>query len=84
MTRSTAWGGSAAEKYRPVGASPAPVTGFTCPICQSPATWRRYDGGVCPETGYHDAGERVDCPECGAMDAGEVDLAMRWCWRGKA
>jgi len=30
-----------------------------------------YDFGRCPETGYHDAGERYECYECGSY--GDAD-----------
>jgi hypothetical protein len=32
---------------------------------------REYDFGVCPQTGYRDAGERFRCLACGA--AGDAD-----------
>ena len=41
-----------------------------CPECGShQVTIHEFDFGVCPQTGYHDAGERFHCRECGA--AGE-------------
>jgi rubredoxin len=48
-----------------------------CPECLSSAVAiHEYDFGVCPQTGYHDAGERFRCRECGSQgDA--ADLADR-------
>ena len=45
-----------------------------CPECGSEqVTVSRYDFGVCPQTGYHDAGERFHCQACGATgDAGDL------------
>ena len=38
-----------------------------CPECLSEEiTVHQYDFGTCPETGYHDAGERFRCGACGA------------------
>ena len=38
-----------------------------CPACLSDeAIVHEYDFGICPETGYHDAGERFRCRVCGA------------------
>jgi hypothetical protein len=43
-----------------------------CPECVSTqVTIREFDFGVCPQTGYHDAGERFHCQACGA--AGDAD-----------
>ena len=45
-----------------------------CPECGSDnVRVVPYDFGRCPETGYHDAGERYQCLECGATgDADEL------------
>ena len=45
-----------------------------CPECDSEnVVVERYDFGTCPQTGYHDAGERFRCLQCGATgDAGEI------------
>ncbi len=38
-----------------------------CPECGSEqVVINEYDFGICPQTGYHDAGERYQCFECGA------------------
>jgi hypothetical protein len=38
-----------------------------CPECGSDiVSVVEYDFGRCPETGYHDAGERDECHDCGA------------------
>lgn len=43
-----------------------------CPECGSDdVRIEEYDFGRCPETGYHDAGERYRCLACGAT--GEAD-----------
>lgn len=43
-----------------------------CPQCGSDnVSIREYDFGRCPETGYHDAGNRFTCRACGAE--GDVD-----------
>jgi len=47
-----------------------------CPECLSDnvETWE-YDYGVCPQTGYHDTGERFKCHDCGATgDADDLVL----------
>lgn len=45
-----------------------------CPQCLSEEiTVTEYDFGVCPETGYHNAGERFRCGACGAQ-GGADDL----------
>ena len=43
-----------------------------CPLCGGTnfTTWE-YDFGRCPETGYHDAGERYRCFDC--RSEGDVD-----------
>ena len=43
-----------------------------CPHCGSDnvEVWP-YDFGICPKTGYHDAGERFECRDCGAT--GDAD-----------
>ena len=47
-----------------------------CPECGSNhVVINQYDHGVCPETGYHDAGERFRCLHCGAM--GDVSDVMQ-------
>ncbi len=48
-----------------------------CPDCLSDnvETWE-YDYGVCPQTGYHDAGERFKCHDCGATGDAD-DLVLR-------
>lgn len=47
-----------------------------CPECGSDnVRVEEYDFGKCPETGYHDAGERYYCLACGATgDADELVL----------
>ena len=46
-----------------------------CPECGSDAvSVHEYDFGICPQTGYHDAGERFECHDCGAEGDGD-DLA---------
>ena len=43
-----------------------------CPECGSvEVAIEDYDFGVCPQTGYHDAGERFRCRACGAT--GDAD-----------
>ena len=43
-----------------------------CPECLGEhVEVREFDFGVCPETGYHDAGERFHCLDCGAT--GDAD-----------
>jgi rubredoxin len=43
-----------------------------CPECLSgEVTVQEYDFGTCPQTGYHDAGERFRCRACGAT--GDAD-----------
>ena len=38
-----------------------------CPECTSEnVVVEPYDFGTCPQTGYHDAGERFRCLHCGA------------------
>ena len=46
-----------------------------CPECGSDnVSVVEYDFGRCPETGYHDAGERYECHDCGAYgDADELE-----------
>lgn len=47
-----------------------------CPECGSNnVVVNQYDHGVCPETGYHDAGERFRCLQCGAT--GDVSDVMQ-------
>ena len=42
-----------------------------CPVCGSDdLRIEEYDFGKCPETGYHDAGERYCCLNCG--DSGDA------------
>ena len=45
-----------------------------CPVCNSESVVvEPYDFGTCPQTGYHDAGERYECLECGSHgDADEL------------
>lgn len=46
-----------------------------CPECGSTEiTVEDFDFGVCPETGYHNAGERFRCRACGAT--GNADDLM--------
>jgi rubredoxin len=47
-----------------------------CPECGSDdVRVVHYDFGRCPETGYHDAGDRYSCGECGAYgDASELKI----------
>lgn len=49
---------------------------MVCPNCGSDAiSFDAYDFGICPETGYHDAGERYF--RCDCEDSGDVcDLVM--------
>ena len=49
---------------------------FMCPECGSNCVAiERYDDGVCPETGYRDAGERFTCRHCGATgDASDLEM----------
>lgn len=43
-----------------------------CPKCLGKhIEVREFNFGVCPETGYHDAGERFRCLDCGAT--GDAD-----------
>ncbi len=43
-----------------------------CPECLGEhIEVREFNFGVCPETGYHDAGERFHCLDCGAT--GDAD-----------
>lgn len=43
-----------------------------CPECLSDdVEVTEFDFGICPQTGYHDAGERFHCRACEA--AGDVD-----------
>ena len=45
-----------------------------CPECGSDnVSVVEYDFSRCPETGYHDAGERDECHDCGAY--GDVDTS---------
>jgi rubredoxin len=46
----------------------------SCPECLSDdVEVKAFDFGICPETGYRDAGERFHCRECGAQgDADDV------------
>ena len=38
-----------------------------CPECGGGnVAVTEYDFGICPQTGYHDCGERFRCRECGA------------------
>jgi len=48
-----------------------------CPQCGSDnISVHEYDFGICPQTGYHDAGERFKCHDCGADgDADELATA---------
>lgn len=47
-----------------------------CPECLSEdVELHDYDFGVCPQTGYHDAGERFRCRACGAT--GDADDLVR-------
>ncbi|HZT39931.1 MAG TPA: hypothetical protein VFA28_18710 [Bryobacteraceae bacterium] len=51
-----------------------------CPECLSgEVIVREYDFGVCPETGYHDAGERFRCLACGATGDADDLVAMDAC-----
>ena len=52
-----------------------------CPECGSDnVSVVEYDFGRCPETGYHDAGERYECHDCGAYgDADELGLEEAPC-----
>jgi hypothetical protein len=42
-----------------------------CPQCGGRVHVLPFDFGICPETGYHDAGEGFRCVECGAT--GDAD-----------
>ena len=45
---------------------------MSCPECLSDdIEVHEHDFGICPETGYHDAGERFRCRACGAT--GDAD-----------
>jgi len=45
---------------------------MACPECLSDEVIvHEYDFGICPQTGYHDAGERFRCLACGAT--GDAD-----------
>jgi rubredoxin len=46
-----------------------------CPECLSDeVTVQEYDFGICPQTEYHDAGERFRCRVCGASrDAKDLE-----------
>lgn len=47
-----------------------------CPECLSTnVDVREYDFGMCPQTGYRDAGERFRCLACGAT--GDADDLVR-------
>ena len=38
-----------------------------CPACSGDnVSVHEYDFGICPQTGYHDAGEGFKCHDCGA------------------
>ena len=51
----------------------------TCPSCGSDAVrCMPFNFGVCPETGYHNSGERFMCSQCGhAGDAEEIDRLVQ-------
>src|SRR5262245_13194817 len=52
--------------------NPEALAVLMCPECSSSqVVITGFDFGICPETGYHDAGERFRCLECGA--AGPAD-----------
>ncbi len=45
---------------------------MACPECLSDEVIvHEYDFGICPQTGYHDAGERFQCLACGASGDAE-------------
>ena len=47
-----------------------------CPECLSnDVEVHEFDFGVCPQTGYHDAGEQFRCRACGAT--GDADDLVR-------
>ena len=47
-----------------------------CPECLSDdVEVHEYDFGICPQTDYHDAGERFRCRACGAI--GDADDLVR-------
>ena len=47
-----------------------------CPECLSDdIEVSEFDFGICPQTGYHDAGERFRCRACGAT--GDADDLVR-------
>jgi rubredoxin len=50
-----------------------------CPECGSDqVTIQEFDFGICPQTGYHDAGARFRCQACGAKgDADDLEPARR-------
>lgn len=55
-----------------MGQAPIPGSRVPCPDCLSDdVEVRAYDLGICPQTGYHDAGERFRCRACGAT--GDAD-----------
>lgn len=48
-----------------------------CPECLSDeVTVQEYDFGICPQTGYHDAGERFRCRTCGATGVADELVAI--------
>jgi hypothetical protein len=40
-----------------------------------PRRFRQFDFGICPQTGYHDAGARFRCCECGAQGDTDEEIA---------
>lgn len=55
-----------------MGQAPPQGTCMRCSECLSDnVAVHEYDFGICPETGYHDAGERFRCHGCGAT--GDAD-----------
>jgi hypothetical protein len=58
-----------------------------CPECLSDdIDVSEFDFGICPQTGYHDAGERFRCLACGATgDAADLvrDALQSWVLPGR-
>ena len=74
---SEAAGEVSTEEARP-GVPGDPVS---CPECLSDdVEVKAFDFGICPQTGYRDAGERFHCRECGAQ--GDADDMRRASMQG--
>jgi rubredoxin len=66
--------GARQEERRQQAHVPGNARAVMCPECGSQKiSVRRYDYGVCPETGYRDVGEYFECNACGAEgDTSEI------------